>query len=167
MEFRRQVCRTLHQDHLATLALLARLESLLGRHGSGRPPDAASPEIVRLLKETIRAVEGEIGPHFAFEEESLFPLFAEAGERDMGEYLLEEHRAILPLAQRLAQIARLALDAGFAAEIWAEFHETVAAFVERLASHVEKEEGALLPALDDLLDEESDGRLAVDFAERR
>jgi hemerythrin-like domain-containing protein len=167
MDFRRHVCRTLHEDHVATLALLARLETLLGRHGPDRPPDAASAEIAKLLKEMIRALDGEVGPHFAFEEDSVFPLLAEAGDREMGEHLVEEHRIILPLAQRLVALARPALREGFAAAVWAQFHATGAALVQHLVPHVDKEEGGLLPALDDLLDDESDGRLAVDFAARR
>ncbi len=167
MEFRRHVCRTLHEDHVATLALLERLETLLGRHAPGQPADAAKPEISRLLKELIRGLDAEIRPHFAFEEESLFPLLAEAGDREMGDYLAEEHALILPSAERVVALARKALAAGFSAEDWAAFHASAALLSEHLASHAQKEEGGLLPALDDLLDEETDGRLAVDFAAKR
>ncbi len=167
MDFRRHVCRTLHDDHLATLALLERLERLLGRHGPSRPPGKADAETGRLLKEMVRAFEGEVVTHFAFEEDSVFPLLAEAGAGEMSEFLTEEHRVILPLAHRLTEIARPALDAGFAAAAWSEFHDASAALVEHLVAHVEKEEGGLLPALEDLLDDETDGRLAVDFAARR
>lgn len=167
MEFRRHVCRTLHEDHLATLALLDRLERLLGRHGPSHPPGRKDAETARLLKEMIRALEGETASHFAFEEDSIFPVLAEAGESEMGEYLTEEHRVILDLGRRLIELARPALDGGFGEATWSAFHDDGAALVEHLAAHVQKEEGALLPALDELLDEESDGRLAVDFAARR
>jgi hemerythrin-like domain-containing protein len=167
MEFRRHVCRTLHEDHLATLALLDRLEHLLGRHGPSHPPDRKDAEAARLLEEMIRALEGETVTHFAFEEDSIFPVLTEAGESEMGEYLTEEHRVILDLARRVIELARPALDGGFSEATWSVFHDDGAALVEHLAVHVQKEEGALLPALDELLDEESDGRLAVDFAERR
>lgn len=167
MDFRRHVSRALHEDHLATIALLERLETLLGRQRPRRPPPPADADAARLLKELIAALETEIGPHFAFEEASIFPLLAEAGDGEMAAYLLEEHQAILPLAHRLVEIAKSARAAEFAAEAWTQFHATGAELIERLVSHVQKEEMGLLPALDDLLDEEADGRLAVELAARR
>jgi iron-sulfur cluster repair protein YtfE (RIC family) len=167
LESRRLISRALHQDHAASLALLARLETLLGRYGVAQPPDAASANTARLLRDLAHAINVEIPPHFAFEEEAVFPLLAAAGEREMGEFLVDEHRAILPLAARLGELARLAPDIGFSAQVWAEFHGLGAALVEQLAAHIQKEEMGLLPALDDALDEETDGRLAIEFAERR
>jgi iron-sulfur cluster repair protein YtfE (RIC family) len=167
MDFRRHVSRALHQDHVATIAVLERLEALLGRHRPTQPPSSSDAEAARLMKELIAAVDTEIGPHFAFEEESVFPLLAEAGDREMGAYLVEEHQAILPFARKLVDLAKNGHRAGFAVDAWAQFHATGAELIERLVSHVQKEEMGLLPALDDLLDEESDGRLALEFAARR
>ena len=167
MELRRHVCRALHEDHAATMVLLTRLEGLLGRHGMDRPPEHTGADTARFVNDLIRAVDAEIGPHFAFEEEVVFPLLAEAGQREMGEFLAGEHRVILPLAQRLAELARLARDTGFAVDAWAEFHQVGAALAESLASHIQKEDMGLLPALDDVLDDETDGRLAIEFAARR
>jgi iron-sulfur cluster repair protein YtfE (RIC family) len=167
MDFRRHVSRALHQDHVATIAVLERLETLLGRHRHSEPPLSSDGATARLMKELIATLDTEIGPHFAFEEESVFPLLAEAGDRDMGAYLIEEHQAILPLARKLVDLAKKARHAGFTGDDWAQFHTTGAELIERLVSHVQKEEMGLLPALDDLLDEESDGRLALEFAARR
>lgn len=167
MDFRRHVSRTLHDDHVATMAVLERLETLIGRHRPSQPPLQGGADTARLLKDLIAALDTEIGPHFAFEEDSVFPLLAEAGDSEMGPHLLEEHQAILPLARRLVEIAKRARVNGFAAEPWAQFHAAGAELIERLASHVQKEEMGLLPALDDVLDEEADGRLALDFAARR
>lgn len=166
MDLRRHVSRALHEDHVATLALLARLEVLIGRHRPSQPPPQDA-DTALLLKDLIAAIDIEIGPHFAFEEDSVFPLLAEAGDGEMGVYLAEEHQAILPLARRLVAIAKSARVAGFTADAWAQFHATGAELIERLVSHVQKEEMGLLPALDDLLDEDTDGRLAVEFAARR
>jgi len=167
MDFRRHVSRALHEDHVATFAVLERLETVLGRHGPRLAPPPADADAARLLKDLIAALDTEIGPHFAFEEESIFPLLAASGEREMGAHLLEDHQAILPLARRLAALAKRARGAGFAAAAWTEFHAAGAVLVERLVSHAQKEEMAMLPALDDLLDEETDGRLAVDYAAMR
>lgn len=167
VDLRRHVSRALHEDHVATLALLDRLEALLGHHRKDQPPTLTNADNAHFLKELIRAIDTEIGPHFAFEEDSVFPLLAAAGDGEMGAFLVDEHQAILPLARRLAEIAKSARDAGFDAKAWAEFHQVGGDLVERLVSHILKEDMGLLPALDDLLDEEADGRLAIEFAERR
>src|SRR5208282_5606998 len=122
MEMRRHVCRALHDEHKATLGILERLETLLGRHGSRRPPDLASPELASLLKGLIFAIDAEIGPHFAFEESHVFPILSEAGDREMCAVLLAEHGEILPLARELAELARQIRAHGLSEELWAEFH---------------------------------------------
>ncbi|HXP13175.1 MAG TPA: hemerythrin domain-containing protein, partial [Stellaceae bacterium] len=96
-----------------------------------------------------------------------FPLLAAANDREMVELLLSEHGAILPLARRLVALAKRARDAGFTAESWSEFHATGAELIARLASHVDKEEMGFLPALDEALDEDADGTLALELAARR
>ena len=167
MGFRRHVCRTLHDDHSATLALLDRLEALLGRHGDRNPPPAGEAGVARLMKDLIFAVETEIGSHFAFEEEFVFPILGSAGDTEMVDLLLEEHRAILPMARQLVELARTGRDTGFASGAWSEFHSIGAELAERLHSHVQKEEMGMLPALDDLLDEGTDEQLGVEMAARR
>jgi hemerythrin-like domain-containing protein len=167
MELRRHVCRALHEDHAATMALLARLEALLGRHGMGRPPEHTGADMARFMGEIISVVDAEIEPHFAFEEEAVFPLLAGAGEREMTELLAGEHRVILPLAHRLAALVSRAREAGFAMDAWAEFHTAGAALASHLASHIQKEDMGLLPVLDEVLDGETDNQLAIDLAARR
>ncbi len=154
MEFRRHLCRALFEEHEATLALVARLEALLGREDA----DGAAP----LLEELGAAVESELVPHFAFEEEEVFPLLEAAGEDEMAALLVEEHRWLLPLARRLKEVALA--ERGF---LSGEFRAKGAALAAGLAAHIEKEDRALLPALDDLLDEEEDGRLSLELASRR
>lgn len=154
MAFRRHLCRALFEEHQRSLALLARLEGALAREGAQLPAPLAG--------DLARAAEGEIGLHFAFEEEEVFPLLAAAGEEEMAELLTAEHRQLLPLAERLAELALA--EGGF----WGgEFREKGAALVAGLTAHIEKEDKALLPSLDDLLDEEEDGRLSLEFASRR
>jgi len=167
MELQRHVCRTLHDDHAATIALLERLEVLLGRHNERRPPDGGDATVARLMKDIIFIVETEVGSHFAFEEEFVFPILASAGDREMTELLVAEHGAILPLARRLVELAKSGRDAAFAADAWSEFHRTGAELIERLVSHIQKEEMGLLPALDDLLDDSADAALALEMAARR
>lgn len=163
----RSVSRALHDDHMAAVALLERLEALLGRHRATDSPDATGADVAPLLKELRRAIETEIVPHFAFEEECLFPRFPDAGDNEMEAVLVAEHRIILPLAKHLAELATRAREAGFKGDLWADFHTTGAELIERLNAHILKEEMGLLPALDDLLDDDMDGALAIEFAARR
>lgn len=133
---------------------------------AGRPTSQAR-ELAALLKGLIFAVDREIGPHFAFEESHIFPILSEAGDREMCTVLLAEHGEILPLARHLAELAKRFGESGLGEELWAEFHALGAELDERLVAHIQKEEMGLLPALDDLLEEETDDRLALQFAELR
>lgn len=147
MEFNRHISRRLHEEHVATLALWGRLESALaaGRH------DAA------LLKSAAASLERELDRHFRFEEAELFPRLAQAGEGDIGELLREEHETI-----RTAGLRFIALVRGNGNE--KEIRTLGLELAERLVNHVQKEEMALLPALDDFIDEETDHELDSAYA---
>lgn len=153
-----QVPATLHREHFDTLALLQKLDAFMAKNkvSSVPPLDGPARELLGLL---IAALDGEVTHHFRFEEEHLFPLLAESGETELGELLTEEHTTILPAGQRLAELARAARLEGFTGDAWREFFGLSAEFSERLVSHVQKEEMALVPLLDSLLDAETDGRL--------
>lgn len=159
MEFRRHLCRSLYEEHERSLALLERLEALLG---SGDAENARP-----FLKDFVQAVGREVGPHFAFEEEEVFPLLAAAGEEEMAGLLVEEHRRLLPLAVRLMELASLAIGRGMTSTAWSEFRDRGATLASALAAHIEKENRALLPALEDFLDDEEDSRLSLELASRR
>jgi DUF438 domain-containing protein len=147
MEFNRHISRRLHEEHVATLALWGRLEAALaaGRH------DAA------LLKSAAASLERELDRHFRFEEAELFPRLAEAGEGDIGELLREEHDTI-----RAAGMRFIVLVKGDGNE--KEIRTIGLELAERLVNHVQKEEMALLPALDDFIDEETDHELDSAYA---
>ncbi len=161
------IARSLHDEHMASLALLARLEALLGRHGPAVEPDAAAAPVAAVLSELARAVALELGPHFAFEESHLFPFLAESGAEEMGALLTREHAELLPCARGLAELARQRQAQGFGPARWAEFHAVAAALAGALAAHVEKEEMGLPPALEALLGAETDGRFAMEYAALR
>jgi hemerythrin-like domain-containing protein len=146
--FVRQVCRRLHEEHEASLALCSRLEASLA---AGRS-DAA------LMRAAAAALAGEVERHFSFEEAELFPRLSAAGEGDLVELLQEEHLAIRAVAERFISLVKAnPLDAGL--------KPVGLELAERLASHAQKEEMSLLPALDDLLDEGADHELASAYAE--
>jgi hemerythrin-like domain-containing protein len=145
--FESHVCRRLHDEHQATLALWGRLEAAL----SSNKADAA------LVRGAAAALEQELGRHFAFEENELFPRLAAAGDGDLGELLAEEHVAIGEAGRAFIGLAKDAPTDPKIRPLGLEL-------AERLAAHVQKEEMSLLPALDDLLDEETDRELISSYA---
>ena len=162
MDLNRQITRTLHDEHMATIALVERLETLLSKNRK-RAPDAENADTAKLLRDVRSAVESEISVHFDFEEQALFPILEDAGAGDIGNLLTEEHDAMRPLAERLVAMAGQGLDDN----AWAEFRQVGIELAERMVSHIQKEEMALLFALEEMVDEEADARLAMDYAARR
>lgn len=167
MHLSRRLTRALHEDHRATLALLERVEALLAGSSASAPPDATATQNARLLGDVAATVEVEIRNHFAFEEGELFPRLAATGDGDIGELLAEEHAAILPVGVRVAELARAARSSGFAPADWREFRRLGGELVERLVTHVQKEEMGLLPVVEELLDDEADARLSDAYAVSR
>jgi iron-sulfur cluster repair protein YtfE (RIC family) len=68
-----------------------------------------------------------------------------------------------PLGLRLAALARAASAAGFDEASWAEFRKTGQELCERLLGHVQKEEMALLPLLEDTMDAETEAKLYSEY----
>jgi len=163
MEFNLNITRRLHEEHAATLALWSRLEQLLSGRGAQWPPGAGDA-VASCLRECAAALAQEISKHFDFEEAQLFPRLVESGEGDIAQLLNEEHGVIREAAEQFtllqARAARDALDdAG-----WRTLRTLSLELVERLVSHVQKEEMSLLPALEDLIDEDEDRALITEYS---
>ena len=167
MEFSRRITNTLNDEHMATIALLNNLEALLMEHGPKNPPKPDNAAAARLFADVTAAVESEIGTHFAFEEEQLFPRLAELGDADICVLLKEEHDAILPVGKELSEMSRAARAEGFSGETWGTYRRLGLELLERMISHIQKEEMGLLPALEDVLDEDADVGLANEYAMSR
>jgi len=157
MQFNRQISRRLHEEHEATLALWGRLEQTIATRG-GQPP---TEQDMRLLRDCAASLAHELTRHFAFEETELFPRLAAAGEGDIAGLLTEEHATIRAAARRFTELAQ---PAGDLAACWPELRVLGLELAERLVGHVQKEEMSLLPALEDLLDEQTDIELAEAYA---
>jgi hemerythrin-like domain-containing protein len=142
----RQVSRRLHEEHQATLAFWARFEAALA---AGKPTAA-------LIGSAAASLAEEIERHFAFEEARLFPRLAAAGEADIAELLAEEHAAIRAAGRQFIAAARHDPRDARLRALGLEL-------AERLVSHVQKEEMSMLPALDDLLDEDTDAALSAEL----
>ncbi|MBT3991327.1 MAG: hemerythrin domain-containing protein [Rhodospirillaceae bacterium] len=153
-----ELCKSLHKDHMITLQLLERLETTLGPKSSDLP-DTTGGDFRNLLTDLVTVLEAEVKGHFAFEEEHLFPRFADEIDPAITEMLQGEHEIIRPIATQLTDLARAALKEGFTPDNWDEFRNAGLELVEREVFHVQKEEMGFLPGLDEILDEDEDREL--------
>lgn len=167
MDLNHRITRVFHDEHMATMALMQRLRTILASHGNGAPPVLTDFDVNKLLRDIAVAVEGELTEHFAFEEEELFPHLAEHGDDGIGAVLTEEHKQIMPLGRRLTDLSKGALRDGFTETGWAEFRNVGRDFADRIVSHIEKEEMGLVMALEDVIDEADDARLSAEYSLRR
>ena len=154
-----QVSRALDEEHRANIALLGKLEQALAR------APRFDPDIAGLVGQFMRSLQNDLDRHFRFEEESLFPRMADAGDGGMAALLTEEHEAIREVAVELLPLAKAAAGGAIDEAGWSAFRRLSLELVERQVAHIQKETMALLPLLDDLLDEETDRDLAFAYAD--
>lgn len=164
MQNSRAITRMIHDEHVGTIALVERIERLLGRAKPSAPPPAGDAEASRLFRDLDKSLGREVGRHFDFEQARLFPRLSGGGDSDIAMLLTDEHDGIREVAGGLLGLAKEFGAAGPGAEAWARFHRLAREYVERQISHIQKEEMALLPMLDDAIDEETDAQLAAEFA---
>ena len=160
MNFRCQVNQALDGEHCATLDLLVRVEQSFTRAPAPTPQDFG-----RLASSLGHHIERDIDRHFDFEERELFPRLAEAGAGDLVELLMEEHRAIREVTAELLPLARAAAAGPLDGTQAAAFKRSSLELVERLRAHIDKETVALLPEIDNVLDDDTDRELALGYAE--
>lgn len=164
MSFQRRTPQLLHEDHQATIVVIEGLDQLLAR-AKKKAPDTNAPDVNRTLKQVATAIREEVSEHFAFEENELFTRLEEAGDVGIGMHLREEHKAILPLGEQVSSMAADALKDGFSDANWNIFRTVAGELIERMFAHIQKEEMALLPMLDDLLEPEDDMELSTTYSE--
>jgi iron-sulfur cluster repair protein YtfE (RIC family) len=164
MEFVRQISRKLHEEHVAILDLLGRFEQSLARL-RGQPPATDDPVWRGLLSQLDTALQYEVTHHFDLEEEQLFPRLHQRGEGDLAELLFEEHEAIRAVAGPLLGLIARAAAGGLDGAGWKALKVSGLELVERLGSHARKEEEALVPLVDEMLDEQTDRDLWSEYAE--
>jgi len=162
MNGQRQVSRLLDEEHRANLELLGRVEQRLAKLSRGTVPDDA--ELTTLLGRLAVHLQRDVGRHFDFEEHELFPRLAASGDGDITLLLHEEHDAMRELAGELLPLAKAAGQGTLDAGGWQALRRAALEMVERQVAHIQKEGLALLPMLDELLDDESDQQLALSYA---
>lgn len=165
MEFTLQIVRMLHEDHMAKLQFLDRLRGLITRQSTGDPPAADDHDFSALATTLTAEFSQTPDAHFALEEEKLFPLLAGAGEDEIGSLLTQEHREIEETAGNLLRAMKKFTNAD--TQTWPEFRRLAAALIGQLTDHIEKEEAALLPLLEETLSEDDDRDLTLVYAESR
>ena len=155
MEFQRQISRKLYEEHVNVIDLLERFGRALGRLGAGPPPaDDAAWRV--LLAQVGSALEYEITRHFDLEETQLFPRLHARGEGDLAELLFEDHELIREVTRPLLLLVARAQAGTLDEPGWRALKGSGLELVERLGSHAEKEQGALVPLVDEMLDEATD-----------
>jgi DUF438 domain-containing protein len=165
MNYTNRISQTLHDEHAATVALMERLEQLLARGRRSGPPDKSDGSVIHLLSDLSTSLEAEVQRHFAFEEDHIFTYLEQIGDTGIGEHLTGEHAAIRPVATRVAAIARAASANGFAPPEWEEFAHLARDLSDRMIAHVQKEEMALLPVIEENMDAETEARLYQEYVE--
>jgi hemerythrin-like domain-containing protein len=164
MDFTNRISQALHDEHRATVALIERLERLIARHRSGAP-DAKEPATAQLLADLSVGIAAEVERHFAFEENHIFSYLEAAGDSAIGAHLTDEHSAIRPLGVNIASLARDAAAHGFDAAQWETFRRAGQELCERMLAHIQKEEMALLPLIDETMDADTEARLYMEYVE--
>ncbi|HXD43347.1 MAG TPA: hemerythrin domain-containing protein [Ramlibacter sp.] len=153
-----QVSRILDEEHRSNLDLLGKIEQSMAR------TPRFDPALGGLLGQLARALEHDVDRHFKFEEEQLFSRMSDIGDGGMAGLLTEEHDAIREVAAELLPLARRAAQGAIDEAGWSTLRRTALELVERQVSHIQKETMALLPLLDDVLDDETDRELAFAYS---
>lgn len=160
MMYSNRVSQKLHEEHMATLALLERLERFVAKK---EPPEMVDIGARTLLVDLVGAFESEIWHHFTFEEKYLFGYFAMSGDAEMAQHLTTEHEQIRNLGERTIALARAAASSAFLPSTWREFRPLARQLVEQLTAHVHKEEGVFVPLLQDCMESGTEEELYLAY----
>ncbi|HUE19434.1 MAG TPA: hemerythrin domain-containing protein [Stellaceae bacterium] len=155
-----RVCQKLHDEHMATLALLERLERFVAK---GEPVAASDSGTRSFLIDLAVAFESEVWHHFDFEEKHLFDYLVAAGDTELARHLTDEHVQIKTVGQPIIAMVRAAAVAPFLPTAWREFRPLSQQLIEQLTAHVHKEEGILVPLLQDSMQSDAEQRLYSEY----
>ena len=164
MSFNCRTAQLLHDDHQATVSVIEDLDQMIAQ-AKRSIPDTNNPVVKATLTKAAASISDEVSRHFSFEEDKLFTMLEEMGDAQIGAHLREEHSILLPLGNQVASLAGQALSEGFSEDIWKEFRAKAVELIERMITHIQKEEMALLPMLEELLDPETDLTLSTAYNE--
>jgi hemerythrin-like domain-containing protein len=153
-----QVSRILDEEHRTNIALLGKIEQMVSRTAR------YEPSVAGLVGQFVASLENDVERHFRFEEDQLFPRMIDNGDGGMVALLTEEHEAIREVAAELLPLATQAASGAIDEAGWSTLRRCALELIERQVSHIQKETMALLPLLDDLLEDADDRELAFAYA---
>ena len=162
MELQRQISRKLHQEHQAVLGLLERFAAALARLRAA-PPAGDDPVWRHLFGQLETALQYEVTHHFALEEDQLFPRLHAYGAGDLADLLFEEHESIRAPARALLELVERERAGHLDVTGWRSLKARGLELVDLLGSHARKEEESLVPIVDEMLDEETDNALWIEY----
>ena len=158
-----RITQLLHDEHGTTGAVMERLQDLINRNPLGEPPDVQAHEVRRLLSELSLAIGPDLMRHFDLEEKFLFRYFDEFGDDAIGRDLTEEHVVFRQVIGRLTQLLDNVTTASFDAATWKDFRSLGQELSVNLLAHIEKEEMALLPILEELMDADAEASIFEEY----
>jgi hemerythrin-like domain-containing protein len=161
--FSNRVVQTLHDEHRATIATLERLAGFFASRRRAAPAGNTDANAL-LLREIAAGIESEVKRHFDFEEQQLFTFLENIGDAAIGAHLTSEHDVMRPLGTRVASLARSGAQGELDDARWQEFRQVSAELSERMLMHIQKEEMALLPLLEESMDAETELRLSETYS---
>ena len=162
MQLQRHISRRLHEEHMNALALLEQFELILGGRKGAWPPPPDDDAWRAFSAKLTEALNNEVAGHFALEEDALFGRLTDAGNGDLVDLLLEEHATIRAVVGELLPLCALSTRGGAVeAATWQSIKTHGLELIERLSGHINKEELSLVPAVEEVLDEETDRQLAM------
>ena len=164
----KQTSRLLHDEHMAALAVVERLDGVLKARRQGLPANVPDDyDLCRSLRELVGLVKTELPGHFEFEERELFPRLVAFGDGTMVDLLTEEHDVLTPAFDRLADDCAAILEGSYDPAGWDRFRVAAGEFIETLSSHIHKEEMGLVMAVETMLDDDTDQELALAYSATR
>jgi len=160
MTYALKACRVLYDEHRTVQARLAEVEPLLRR---GSPPDAFTKGLATM----VRVLEKELPPHFAKEEEALFPVMESvtgAGFPPV-EVMKAEHRFLIDHFQALREASAKLTAGPRAADAHGEATLHLLPLLATLDDHILKEDSVLLVVACDELGPAHDAKILRVFDE--
>ena len=165
METDSQIAHVLHDEHKRIMTLMKRLEGIARGSWGSTVPDIADDDIASLLTDLDTELAGASEHHFQFEEVKMFPALIAVGDVTVPYQLRQEHDLLRNLSEFMIPSVELARRQGFTADSWSEFRDLALELAEKHISHIQREEAAMLPALQGLFAEQRDDELVTQYAE--
>ena len=150
------ISKCLSHEHQEARVLLERFRNFFQAHGIKQQPDWTSHEARKIVSDLKCALESNIPNHFAIEEQELFPIMDGAGYGELVEILLEDHKVILGLVGQVKCIVLKihSSSAPLTQGDWEMLYRQGSALVTELMAHAAKEDAGLMPAIEEVLNEQ-------------